>query len=457
MVNWKFSPDGKRVFGVNTRSLTSIPTNTLTAWNANNGALIKSYDPVGIITDYVISPDGATALVATEDNQIHLLEVESGREKGTFTGHTSRIAGMDFSPDSQGVISLDANGKIIAWDVVNQKAVGELVGSPPSSISSMMFSPDGRYTALLSPDRKKVEIVDSKLKSSGVLGPEEYALRAPAISPQGGMAAAVDSKNRIIIWENETGKKLQMIEAKTRAAIKKLHFSPDGKTIASLNTGQVFLWDVATGAKLKEFVGQNDFAWSPDGKTIASDSTDNRLYLTSVETGKKVAAIDAEAITSINYSQDGSLISVGGTRVQPKERGLINLVFQVDTGSRLRLPVEMPELPGAVTSTAFSPNMDLLAGVDAQGNVYIWSLLDGAKVAYFEEIAANPGTVMFKADGTELYVGGGDGAIGVVSTVGGNTGPVEAQPDASAAAADDNQLPELSAQPYVHSKGSVSA
>jgi hypothetical protein len=247
-----------------------------------------------------------------------------------------------------------------------------------------------------------------------------------------------------------------MITAKTRTPIQKLKFSPDGKSIASLNDGQIFLWDVAAGSKKAEFAGMFDLAWSADGKIVASDSTDNRLYLTDSVSGKKVAALDAEAISSINYSTDGTLIAVGGTRVQPKERGLINLVYQIDSGSKIRLPVEMPKVAGTIVSTAYSPDKSLLAGVDSQGNIYLWNLLDGTQVAYFEEVTANPGTLAFSTDGTHLYVGGGDGAFGVISTVGGSA-TAESPAGSTGTGGDASVVPELSSQPYTHSKGSVSA
>jgi hypothetical protein len=115
----------------------------------------------------------------------------------------------------------------------------------------------------------------------------------------------------------------------------------------------------------------------------------------------------------------------------------------------------MPKLAGSIVSTAYSPDKGLLAGVDSQGNIYLWSLLDGTRVAYFEEVTAYPGTLAFSLDGTQLYVSGGDGAFGAISTVG--SASAETPADSMGAGEDVNAVPELSAQPYTHSKGSVSA
>ncbi len=454
MMNWKFSPDAKRVFGINTRSLTSSPSNTLTAWNAANGALIKIYDYLGIITDYQISPDGGTILLVTQDNQLHLLSVETGSKKGSFTGHAGKIAGMDFTPDSQGVVSIGVDGKLIVWDVVNQKSVMELGLPFASPHESMTFSSEGRRSAFLSPDQKKIGILDTATLSPVIIiGPEEYVLRSPSISPQGNLVAAMDEKGRMIIWDVASGKKLKMVETKTRKPIKKLKFSPDATLISSLSEGQIIIWDVNKGVKHKEMAGQNDFDFSPVEKIVVSDSTDNKLYFSDVDSGKLLNTTNSDYINTITFSPGGEYIAIGGKKVQPKERGLNNLIYQVDVHTKERLPVEMPEIQGIVNSVVYSPNMDLLAASDSQGNIYIWSLLDGRKVAFFDEIVGYPSRLTFNADATVLFAGGGDGTIGIISTTEAGTTPETS----TSPSGGENEIPKLSAQPYTHSKGSVTA
>ena len=317
----------------------------------------------------------------------------------------------------------------------------------------MSFSSGGQKAAFLSPDMKTIGILDTaSLAPVAAIGPEVGALRAPAISPQGNLVAAMDDSNRLNIWDLASGKKLQMIETKTRRPVYKIKITPDEKLIATLSEGQIIVWNVGTGAKQLELAGLNDFDYSPVEKVIASDSTDDRLYLTNVDSGKKLSGINAEHIYSIHYAPGGEVIAIGAEKVQPKERGLVNLVYQVDAHSGQRLPVEMSDILGAVSSTAYSPNMSLLAASDSQGNIYIWSLLDGKKVAFFEELTPYPSTLSFNSDGTNLFVGGGDGTIGIISTTESGTTSAGAP---AAAAPGESTLPELSSQPYTHSTGSV--
>ncbi|NMB54773.1 MAG: hypothetical protein GYA15_08725 [Leptolinea sp.] len=453
MVNWKFSPDAKRIFGVNTRSLTASPANTLTAWNALNGAIVKRYDSLGIISDYQISPDGSLLLMATEDHQIHLLDTETGNKKGTFTGHAERIIAMTFTPDGQGVISFSADGQGYLWDVANFQAVGKISLGAPAVRDMSGFSGQANMAALLMPGRRQIGVVDMATFSGKVVGTEEYLLRAPAISPQGNRVAAIDDQNRLLVWDVGSGEKITSIDARTRKPIKKLKFAPNEKLITSISEGQIMVWEIESGKKLYELTGQNDFAFSPTERIIISDSLDNKLYVSNADNGRSVYSAGSEYVNAIAFSPGGEYLAVGATKVQPVERGLNNLIYQMDTHSKERLAVEMPEIPGSVSSIAYSPDMKMLAATDSQGNVHMWSLLDGKKVALFEEIAVYPGTLAFNKEGTILYVAGGDGTIGMVST----TGETKSAENAPATTTSGDTIPDLSAQPYTHSYGSVTA
>lgn len=452
MVNWKFSPEAKRIFGINTRRLTAAPANTLTAWNALNGTIIKRYPQIGIITDYKISSDGATILAATTDGQLHLLDTEAGTIKGRFTGLNGAVAGMEFTPDNQGVIAVTTSGKLALLDVVKLSVVNQIDFVFPLSRTQISLSSGGAMGAFLSADRKILGIVDLvQIKNVNSFGPEDYPLSIPTISLSGKLAAAIDEKNRATIWEISSGKKIQSIEVKTRQPVTKMKFTPDDKMLTTLSSGQTIFWDVISGRKLKETTGQNDFAFSPVEKTIVTDSIDNKLYFYNVDTGKLFNTTVAEIVHSISFSPDGQYLAIGARKNQPVERGLVNMVYQINATSKERLPVEMLEIPGTLSSTAYSPDMRVLAATDSQGNVFLWDLQNGQKIGYFEGIVSYPSTVTFNDDGTILFVCGGDSTIYRITTTMSNNA---SQPQAESSA-ESSAVPELSKQPYTHSKGSV--
>jgi WD40 repeat protein len=101
-----------------------------------------------------------------------------------------------------------------------------------------------------------------------------------------------------------------------------LAFAPDGTTLASAggmgNTGEVHLWDVATGQKLKSFAGHNGpvdtIAYSPDGTLLATGSRDHTVRLWDMATGRLNATFTMEDrfISSVAFAQGGLLLLATG-------------------------------------------------------------------------------------------------------------------------------------------------
>ncbi len=78
-------------------------------------------------------------------------------------------------------------------------------------------------------------------------------------------------RNKISVWETQTGKLLQTFETEARA-FKYAAFLPDGKTIFSVNDKAEMIWlDIETGGSKNKTPGKAVFPYtiSADGKTIA--------------------------------------------------------------------------------------------------------------------------------------------------------------------------------------------
>ena len=417
MVGWKYSPDGKRLYGINPRRLTAQPSTELLAWNTTSGKLEKAFPKNDLIFDYLPSPDGKTVLIATKDGLLKLLDAESGTLLDSFSGHSTSIDGMAFTPDGQAVVSVSVDGKIILWDTFTNKTLQEVAGTPGMPYAPPALSHIAERALILSPDGKNLGILNTTTwQPEQKLAAGEFSYSALAISSQANFAAALDENNHIHVWDSKTGQEIRLIEPVTRFPIKKLKFSPDEKYISSLSAGQVLTWEISSGTKLKDLAGLNDFDYSPDNTLIAADSADFNLYLTEPKSGKMNAVLPADYVSAITYSPDGRMIAVGAQKIQPKERGLDNFIFQVDTQTKKRIPLELAKIPALVSNMVFSPDGDLLASSDLQGNVILWNLRDGKPLINFEEIVSPPATLKFSSDGTRLYVGSGDGAIGLIAT-----------------------------------------
>jgi WD40 repeat protein len=179
-------------------------------------------------------------------------------------------------------------------------------------------------------------------------------------------------------------------------------FSPDGKTLASGAgwvekraelgvTGEIRLWDVATGkniAKLESQRGKGCFsnlsaavrslAFSPDGKTIASGgSTTAELF--DVATGKTIAAAEiGTPIWAVVYSPDGRTLACGGgSGFQPgREEGEVKFL-DVTTG---KITATVKAEGGPVSCVAFSPDGRALISMSYDGTVKVWEFSADGKL-----------------------------------------------------------------------------
>src|SRR5207302_9202279 len=109
--------------------------------------------------------------------------------------------------------------------------------------------------------------------------------------------------------------------------VRHLAFASDGKTLATTASGAqenaIYLWDVATGRKLRQLNGPGigydkeftSIAFSPDGRTLASGSYNSIVRLWQVDTGKESRQLKSPPIPgyrgvvgSVSFSMDGKLL-----------------------------------------------------------------------------------------------------------------------------------------------------
>ena len=70
-----------------------------------------------LVNSVAFSPDGRTALSGSWDSWVKLWDVATGKELRTFRGHTHAVYSVAFSPDGRNALSGGSDGTLKLWDL----------------------------------------------------------------------------------------------------------------------------------------------------------------------------------------------------------------------------------------------------------------------------------------------------------------------------------------------------
>jgi WD40 repeat protein len=163
----------------------------------------------------------------------------------TLTGHTDSVWSVAFSPDGKRLASASSDKKVKLWDAQSDKELLTLVGH--EWISDVTFSPDGKRLASGS------NVWDSH--SGQQLLTLQRGQWIMAFSPDGKRVAGSGVRNKLTVWDAQTGAELLACQGHT-SYIRSVAFSPDGKYLASGARNSVAkIWDAQTGQELHTLTG----------------------------------------------------------------------------------------------------------------------------------------------------------------------------------------------------------
>jgi WD40 repeat protein len=300
----------------------------------------------------------------------------SGGARSMFTGHTAQVTSVAVSDDRQHVLSGGGQGdcSVRTWDLTS--------GSQASR-----FDGHGQDCSIL-----VVGFTGGAQLAASAAGPTDFALRVwdprtggerrqlsggdglvfRAIAPDGSRAVGQElGKDRVStgfsIWDVETGSRLSTISAAGLASA--FAFSPGGDRILSGgDSGQIAMWDGATGAQLKLFPGHGSgvavsaVAFAPNRRLLVTAAADRRVVLWDPETGAAFRTI--EGATTFAMADDSRTLAVGGPD------GAIRVIDSIGGAERARFAGH----PGGVLALAWSPDGRGLVSGGADKTVRVWSI-----------------------------------------------------------------------------------
>jgi WD40 repeat protein len=306
-------------------------------WDIQNSPLAQSLADAGkSVVDVAFSPDGKVLASTNLDDTIHLTSTTTWQPIGQpLLGTGQGIRAVTFSPDGKLLASGGTDKLVHLWDATTGKPLGEPL-TAPDVVDCLAFSPDGKWLAAAGADdrlvvwdaasRKQVladyypppmsgaayDIDTSKMIETVGFSPDSSTLYFSKgsgmtyLMPVAEFTPGSDAVTRQIKWAQ--GFSLNEIRSL---------MSPDGKTIALLNSMDIRLYDVASlqivGLPMYGHTDQvTSLAFTPDGKLLVSGGQDATVRLWNPATGQSVGLPltgPTVWIPSLDISSDGKWLA----------------------------------------------------------------------------------------------------------------------------------------------------
>jgi WD40 repeat protein/tRNA A-37 threonylcarbamoyl transferase component Bud32 len=362
-----WSRDGKTI-------ATSCDDKSVRVWDAITGSKQLSLKHPRSVQAIAFSPDALTVWTACNDGVCRLWELAKGKVRSQMQAHEGIINAMALSADGRTLLTGGEEGKAHLWDV----AAGRLnhTFAHPRAVRAVALSSTGRF-ALSAGDDKAVRLWHVT-NGRPVTGPVWHPrpIRTALFRPDGtGFSAGGD--DRVVRLHDICPGVHPNVVLPHDHGVACLAFSPDGNmlltgTRAGPASGEGRFWSTA-GAPLSPPIVHGGLVlavkFSPNGKMAATASSDHKVRLLDVPTGKlcRPPFEHANWVHDVAFSPDAKSL-LTGCEDQDARR------WDIETGRLLNTyPHTSP-----VTAVAWSNNGQAIATAHSDGTVKLWDALTGA-------------------------------------------------------------------------------
>jgi WD40 repeat protein len=322
-----------------------------------------------------------------------------------------------FNPNGNRLLSVDADGKIIVWDVAQKKPVAMIHEFTGNNLG-LIARQDGKVSAWSQNTVWTFDARNGDLHQS-ISIPADRIL---AVSPIGDLVSGY-TPFKVSLYDALTGDLKQTLPDESEEYFGDywwgwMHqfsgalFSKDGKRLITFGTGGTWAYNLPDGVKINYLKGETfSAALSPDGEWLVAsdDEIYDPLFLLEAKTMRKIFSIQlAPAWAFDKYAISPDKRQIGLLHGETYEESRFELV---DTSTGLLSGYWSPETDTHLTTLAFNPNGTLVAIGQRNGDIVLVDVSSLKTVATLQAQIGSVTALTFSKDGTSLISAGQDGIV----------------------------------------------